>query len=216
MVGCSSPAVPLLRLGLVETISLLAPPVAAVVTEARLNRSWLVVGRGCCRAVGAPPVHSTFLNPGLAACFVCDHVHVRAQLTDAVKLNMLTCKAEHLHEPHPLLLVAFDHYQVNHNSEYKYLYLHLFIFNGTCTCHIFTFRGEKTHLLSIYSEILSTMSNNILLFYLWISNPCWSRVLKTELGSLIIFCLEQDKRRTKRGFWSLHLNWEIQIPEAAF
>lgn len=35
------------------------------------------------------------LKPGSAVCFICNHVHDCAQLADAVKLNMQTCKAQY-------------------------------------------------------------------------------------------------------------------------
>lgn len=101
--GCN-PAVPgpiLVLMKWISTLNLAAQPVGPKKRELRLNQLWLIVGRGCCWAVGSSLIWLKMTNnslcslhphPGLAVLFMCVQACAWVQLTDAVNVSRLTCR----------------------------------------------------------------------------------------------------------------------------
>lgn len=83
----------------ISTLNLAAQPAGPKKRDLRLNQLWLIVGRGCCWAVGSSLIWLKMTNnslcslhphPGSAVLFPCVQACAWVQLTDAGKVSRLT------------------------------------------------------------------------------------------------------------------------------
>lgn len=199
MAGRSSSAAPLLMLSLMEWISMLAPAagwscwshtaqsVMAACWRRLLANSWRFSYLPW-NDKQPPPT----LNPGLAVRFTCNHVHDCAQLTDAVKLNMLTCKAEDAAASLRSKSSIVDFFAHFHNSALImqrfniYNYICLYLRSPVVSLHL-----EKMSFFELLKNSFNEQQQQHLAVYLWVLLEIW--FWRQNLAAwLFLFYLERE------------------------